>query len=45
VLDVVEQAPQLESAWVLVAWPLLTALVYGVLAAWNAMDDLGRRLG
>jgi hypothetical protein len=45
VLDVVAQAPQLESAWVLVAWPLLTSLVYGVLAAWNAMDDLGRRLG
>lgn len=45
VLDVVVQAPQLESAWVLLAWPLTTALVYGVLAAWNAMDDLGRRLG
>ena len=45
VLDVVLRAPQLESAWVLVAWPLTTAMVYGVLAAWNAMDDLGRRLG
>jgi hypothetical protein len=45
VLDVVLTAPELESAWVLVAWPLTTALVYGVLAAWNAMDDLGRRLG
>jgi hypothetical protein len=45
VLDVVLVAPQLESAWILLAWPLTTALVYGVLAAWNAMDDLGRRLG
>jgi uncharacterized protein DUF2567 len=43
--DVILQAPQLESKWVLVAWPMVTALVYGVLAAWNAMDDLGRRLG
>ena len=45
VLDVVTQGPQLESPWILLAWPLATALVYGVLAAWNAMDDLGRRLG
>jgi hypothetical protein len=44
-LDVVLKAPQLESAWALLAWPLVTALVYGVMAAWNAMDDLGRRLG
>jgi hypothetical protein len=26
-------------------WPLMTALAYGVLAAMNGMDDLGRRLG
>ena len=45
VLDVVLRAPQLESAWGLLAWPLTTALLYGVLAAWNSMDDLGRRLG
>jgi hypothetical protein len=45
VLDVVLEAPQLESAWALVAWPLTTALVYGVMAAWNSADDLGRRLG
>jgi Protein of unknown function (DUF2567) len=45
VLDIVLKAPTLESAWVLVAWPLTTALVYGVMAAWNATDDLGRRLG
>jgi hypothetical protein len=44
-LDVVEMAPRLESMWVLLAWPLTTALAYGVLAAWNSMDDLGRRLG
>ncbi|HEX2131774.1 MAG TPA: DUF2567 domain-containing protein [Actinophytocola sp.] len=45
VLDVVEVAPELESLGVLLAWPLTTALVYGVMAAWNSMDDLGRRLG
>ena len=45
VLDVVVKGPELESAWILLAWPLTTALVYGVMAAWNAMDDLGRRLG
>ncbi|OLF16171.1 hypothetical protein BU204_18300 [Actinophytocola xanthii] len=44
-LDIVEVAPRLESMWVLLAWPLTTALAYGVLAAWNSMDDLGRRLG
>lgn len=43
--DVVTVAPTLESLWVIVAQPLATALVYGVLAAWNGMDDLGRRLG
>jgi H+/Cl- antiporter ClcA len=42
--DVVSQAPRLESGWALVAWPLTTALAYGVLSAWNGMDDLGRRL-
>jgi hypothetical protein len=42
--DIVLRAPMLESAWAIVAWPLTTALVYGVLAAWNGMDDLGRRL-
>ncbi|WP_298178622.1 DUF2567 domain-containing protein [Saccharomonospora sp.] len=42
---VVERAPVLESAWVLVAQPLTTAFAYGSLAAWNARDDLGRRLG
>jgi hypothetical protein len=43
--DIVQVAPTLESLWVVVAQPLTTALAYGVLAAWNGMDDLGRRLG
>jgi Protein of unknown function (DUF2567) len=43
--DIVEKAPMLESAWAIVAWPLTTAMVYGILAAWNGLDDLGRRLG
>jgi hypothetical protein len=38
------KAPELESAWGILAWPLTTALTYGVLAAWNGMEDLGRRL-
>ncbi len=44
-LDVVSVPPVIESAWGLLAWPLMTALTYGVLAAMNGMDDLGRRLG
>lgn len=43
--DVVAAAPRIESGWVLLAQPLTTALAYGTLAAWNGMDDLGRRLG
>lgn len=43
--DVVELAPELRSSWVLLAQPLAVALTYGVLAAWNGRDDLGRRLG
>lgn len=45
VRDVIVVAPELDSLWVLLAWPLTTALMYGVMAAWNSMDDLGRRLG
>lgn len=45
VFDIVLKAPELESGWVLLAWPMATALAYGVMAAWNGMDDLGRRLG
>jgi hypothetical protein len=44
-LDIVSEAPILESPWGLLLWPLMTALAYGVLAAINGMDDLGRRLG
>lgn len=43
--DVVEQAPALDTQWVLVMQPMFTALTYGLLAAWNGLDDLGRRLG
>ncbi len=44
-LDIVSVPPPIESAWAILLWPLTTALVYGVLAAMNGMDDLGRRLG
>ncbi|GAA3461985.1 DUF2567 domain-containing protein [Saccharothrix longispora] len=43
--DVIALAPVLETWWGLLAWPLGAALAYGCLAAWNGMDDLGRRLG
>ncbi|MFI6032044.1 DUF2567 domain-containing protein [Amycolatopsis magusensis] len=43
--DVLETAPVLESAWVLLAQPLAVAATYGLLAGWNGRDDLGRRLG
>ena len=42
---VIEIAPKLESAWVLLAGPLGVALVYTLLVTWNGRDDLGRRLG
>jgi xanthosine utilization system XapX-like protein len=37
-------APRLETSWAIIVQPLGTALVYGVLAAWNSTNDLGRRL-
>lgn len=43
--DAITQAPRLERVWVLVAQPFATALTYGLLAAWNGTEDLGRRLG
>ncbi|MQA07046.1 MAG: DUF2567 domain-containing protein [Pseudonocardiaceae bacterium] len=43
--DLLARPPNLESGWVIIAQPLTTALTYGMLAAWNGMDDLGRRLG
>ena len=41
---VVSAAPRLESVWALVAQPLAAALTYGVAAATNGLDNLGRRL-
>jgi hypothetical protein len=38
-------APRLESGWAIIAQPLGTALAYGILAAWNGTNDLGRRFG
>lgn len=43
--DVILLAPVLETTWVLLVQPLATALIYGLLAAWNGHPDLGRRLG
>lgn len=43
--QIVDQAPEITTSWVLIAAPLATALTYGLLAAWNGRDDLGRRLG
>jgi hypothetical protein len=43
--SVIELAPRLESAWVLLTGPFGVALVYSLLATWNGRDDLGRRLG
>ena len=42
--SVVSVAPSLESMWVIVAQPLAAVLTYGVAAATNGQDDLGRRL-
>lgn len=36
-------APRIETSWVLLAQPLGCVVTYGVLAAWNGMNDLGRR--
>lgn len=40
--SVVAVAPRLESVWVLAAQPLAALLTYGVAAATNGLDDLGR---
>ncbi|HWD06437.1 MAG TPA: DUF2567 domain-containing protein [Amycolatopsis sp.] len=42
---VISVAPRLESGWIWLAAPLVTSLVYALLAAWNGRADLGRRLG
>jgi uncharacterized protein DUF2567 len=43
--SVIDTAPRVESLWVIVAQPLATVLTYGLAAAWNGRDDLGRRPG
>ncbi|MCX2955008.1 DUF2567 domain-containing protein [Lentzea sp. NEAU-D7] len=43
--DTLLVAPALETWWGILAWPLAAALAYGCCAAWNGLDDLGRRLG
>lgn len=40
-----DRAPVITSGWAIVAQPLGTTLAYGMLAAWNGMPSLGRRLG
>jgi hypothetical protein len=42
--DVVTQAPQISSLWVLLAQPFAAALVYGFFTLRSGQDDLGRRL-
>lgn len=42
--ELVTMPPELGVAWVVLAAPLAVALTYGLLATWNGMDDLGRRL-
>lgn len=41
--SVVSAVPRLESAWILIAQPLAAVITYGVAAAANGLDDLGRR--
>lgn len=43
--DILDKAPEISTGWVMLIQPLATALAYGLLAAWNGSDDLGRRLG
>lgn len=42
--DVLTSAPELSTAWIVLAQPLATAFTYAVLTIWNGRDDLGRRL-
>ncbi|WP_246843509.1 DUF2567 domain-containing protein [Allokutzneria sp. NRRL B-24872] len=41
--DVLLQAPALTLWWAVLAQPTTALLAYGVAAAWNGTDDLGRR--
>ncbi len=36
-------APEVTTPWAVLAQPLAVALVYGLAASWNGLDDLGRR--
>lgn len=42
--DVVAVAPRIDSNWVIIAQPLFAVLAYGMAAAANGLEDLGRRL-
>jgi Protein of unknown function (DUF2567) len=42
--DLVAVAPRLESNWVIVVQPLFAVVAYGIAAAANGLEDLGRRL-
>ena len=35
--------PEVTTPWAVLAQPLAIALVYGLAASWNGLDDLGRR--
>ncbi|MFB9908304.1 DUF2567 domain-containing protein [Allokutzneria oryzae] len=41
--DVLLQAPSLTLWWAVLAQPTTALLAYGISAAWNGTDDLGRR--
>lgn len=41
--QLVAVAPQVSTAWAVIAQPLAVALIYGLAASWNGFDDLGRR--
>lgn len=43
--DLIVVAPEVSTMWAIVAQPFGAAFIYGVAASWNALDDLGRRLG
>jgi len=42
--DLTAVAPRIESGWVIIVQPLFAVLAYGVAAAANGLEDLGRRL-
>lgn len=42
--DLIAVAPRIESNWVVIVQPLFAVLAYGIAAAANGLEDLGRRL-